>query len=62
VGANDAWQRAVIGLTCVSNSGDHAHSVLMRAIRAMENCRLDAEVVDYPSSCGQETPPIEYPA
>jgi len=47
VDANDAWQRAVIGLACVSNSGDHAHSVLMHAIRAMENWRLDAVVVDY---------------
>jgi len=47
VDANDAWQRAVIGLACVSNRGDHAHSVLMHAIRAMENWRLDAVVVDY---------------
>ena len=47
VDANDAWQRAVIGLACVSNSGQQVHSVLMRAIRAMENWRLDAEVVDY---------------
>jgi uncharacterized protein YlxP (DUF503 family) len=62
VDANDAWQRAVIGLACISNRGNHAHSVLTHTIRAMENCRLDAEVVDYPSSCGQETPPIEYPA
>ena len=42
----DVWQRAVIGLACVSNRGDHAHSVLMHAIRAMENWRLDAEIVD----------------
>ena len=44
--ANDAWQRAVIGLACVSNRGDHAHSVLVHAIRAMQNWRLDAEIVD----------------
>jgi len=43
----DAWQRAVIGLACVSNRGDHAHSVLMHAIQAMENWRLDAVIVDY---------------
>jgi len=47
VDANDAWQRAVIGLATVSNSDQHAHSVLMHAIRAMERWRLDAEVVDY---------------
>lgn len=47
VGANDMWQRAVIGLACVSNSSEQVHSMLMHAIRAMENWRLDAEVVDY---------------
>ncbi|HUW09971.1 MAG TPA: DUF503 domain-containing protein [Anaerolineae bacterium] len=47
VDANDAWQRAVIGLACVSNSTDQAHRVLTRAIRAMESWRLDADVVDY---------------
>ena len=47
MGAHDDWQRAVIGLACVSNRGDHAHSVLMHAIRAMEKWRLDAVIVDY---------------
>ena len=45
--ANDAWQRAVIGLACVSNSSEQVHRVLMHAIRAMENWRLDVEVLDY---------------
>jgi uncharacterized protein YlxP (DUF503 family) len=47
VDANDAWQRAVIGLACVSNSSEHVHKVLTRAIRSMESWRLDADVVDY---------------
>ena len=47
VDANDARQHAVIGLACVSNRGDHAQSVLMHAIQAMENWRLDAAVIDY---------------
>jgi uncharacterized protein YlxP (DUF503 family) len=47
VDANDAWQRAVIGMACVSNSTHHAHSVLTNAIRAMERWRLDADVVDF---------------
>jgi len=46
VDAHDAWQRAVIGLACVSNSGQQVHRVLMRAIRAMENWRLEAEKGD----------------
>jgi len=47
VGANDSWQRSVIGLACVSNSTEQVHRVLTRAIRAMENWRLDAVIVDY---------------
>jgi uncharacterized protein YlxP (DUF503 family) len=47
VGANDAWQRSVIGLACVANSTEHVHRVLTRAIRAMEGWRMDAEIVDY---------------
>ena len=45
--ANDARQRAVIDLACVSSNDGEVHSVLMRAVPAMENWRLDAEVVDY---------------
>lgn len=44
--ANDAWQREVIGLACVSNNDGEVYSVLMRAVQAMENWRLDAEIVD----------------
>jgi len=47
VDANDAWQRAVIGLACVSNSGQQVHRVLMRAIWAKGDWRLDVEVLDY---------------
>jgi uncharacterized protein YlxP (DUF503 family) len=47
VDANDAWQRAVIGLACVSNSTEQVHKVLTRAIMAMEHWRMDADVVDY---------------
>ena len=46
VDANDARQHAVIGLACVSNNDGEVHSVLMRAVRAIENWRLDAEIVD----------------
>ena len=43
----DARQRAIIGLAWVSNSSEQVHRVLMHAIQAMENWRLDAERVDY---------------
>jgi len=43
----DVWQRAIIGLACVSNSSDHVHRLLMRTIRAMEDWRLDADIGHY---------------
>ncbi len=43
----DTWQRAVLGVACVSNSRGHAHSVLMEVVGSLEKWRMDAEVVDY---------------
>ena len=43
---NDVWQTAVLGLTCVSNSGPHAHEMLDKAVRYVEEMRLDAVVED----------------
>ncbi len=43
----DTWQRAVLGIACVSNSKSHVHTMLMDVVGAIERWRLDAEVVDY---------------
>jgi uncharacterized protein len=42
----DAWQTAVIGLAVVSNEAGHAERQLDRIVEAIEQSRLDAEVVD----------------
>jgi uncharacterized protein len=42
----DAWQTAVIGLAVVSNEAGHAVRQLDRIVEAIEQSRLDAEVVD----------------
>jgi uncharacterized protein YlxP (DUF503 family) len=42
----DAWQTAVIGLAVVSNEAVHAERQMDRIIEAIEQSRLDAEVVD----------------
>ena len=47
VGANDRWQTAEIGVSCVSNSGPHANEVLTKVVQFIESERLDLEVVDY---------------
>ena len=40
----DRWQTAVLGVSCVSNSGPHAHSILDHVLAYVEGARLDAEV------------------
>jgi hypothetical protein len=47
VDALDAWQRAVLGVACVSNSADVAHGQLERVVQWIESNRLDVELVDY---------------
>lgn len=42
----DAWQTAVLGLTVVSNEASHAARQIERIVVAIEETRLDAEVVD----------------
>lgn len=43
----DAWQRVVIGLSCVSNQSNHARQILEKAVQYIEEERLDAELSDY---------------
>jgi uncharacterized protein YlxP (DUF503 family) len=47
VEANDVWQTAVLGLTCVSNQGQHADQMLQKAVDFVETLRIDAEIEDY---------------
>ena len=44
---NEDWQRAVIGVCCVSNDGRHANQVLSRVVEFIENGHFDAELLDY---------------
>jgi uncharacterized protein len=46
VEAHDRWQVAVLGFACVSNSGQHARSVLDNVVAYVEASRLDAELQD----------------
>ena len=41
----DLWQRAVIGMACVSGSGHHATDVLEAAIRYIESAHPECEIV-----------------
>jgi len=43
----DAWQRATLGLAAVSTDGAHARSMLEKAVRFIEDERLDLVLLDY---------------
>jgi uncharacterized protein YlxP (DUF503 family) len=47
VGANDRWQAAEIGVSCVSNSAAHANEILASIVQFVERERLEVEVLDY---------------
>jgi uncharacterized protein YlxP (DUF503 family) len=47
VDAQNAWQRAVLGVACVSSSADYAHGQLERVVQWIETHRPDVELLDY---------------
>ena len=47
VEAQDLWQRAVLGVACVSSSGSYAHGQLERVVQWIEINRPDVELLDY---------------
>jgi uncharacterized protein len=44
---NDQLGHAVLGIACVSPSGDYAQGLLTRVAESVSEWRLDAELVDY---------------
>jgi uncharacterized protein YlxP (DUF503 family) len=43
----DVWQRAVLGVACVSSSASYAHGQLERVVQWIETQRFDVELLDY---------------
>ena len=43
----DLWQLATLGITCVSNSAQHADEVMAKVVEFVSSSRLDLEIVDY---------------
>ena len=43
----EAWQRLPFGLTCVSNDGRHANSMLSNIVDYVERLLGDVELLDY---------------
>ncbi|MGC9334053.1 MAG: DUF503 domain-containing protein [Anaerolineae bacterium] len=47
VDAQDIWQRAVLGVSCVSSSADYAHRQLERVVQWIEIHRPDVLLLAY---------------
>ena len=47
VDAQDVWQRAVLGVACVSGSASYAHGLLERVVQWIETHRPDVELLHY---------------
>jgi uncharacterized protein YlxP (DUF503 family) len=47
VDSHDAWQRATLGIVCVSSDAQYAHGLLEKVIDCLEHTRLDAVIADY---------------
>lgn len=47
VDAQDLWQRAVLGVACVSSSQQYAHSQLEAVVRFIEQQRPDVPLLGY---------------
>jgi len=47
VDAQNLWQRAVLGVSCVSSSSAYAHRLLERVVQWIEINRPDVELLEY---------------
>jgi uncharacterized protein YlxP (DUF503 family) len=47
VDAQNTWQRAVLGVACVSSSGEYAHGQLERVVQWIELNRPDVVLLEY---------------
>ena len=43
----DAWQVVTLGISCVSESAQHANEVLSKVVGFIEKSRFDVEMLDY---------------
>lgn len=47
VGANDQWQRAIIGVACVSTDARHANEILSKVVNFIESNLQQGGLEDY---------------
>jgi len=47
VNEQDSWQRATLGVACVSTSADYAHGLLTKVVNWIETNRPDVPIIDF---------------
>jgi len=47
VGAQDLWQRAVLGVVCVSTDSAYTHNLLTKVVHWVESHYPNVEMLDY---------------
>ena len=47
VGGHDKWQVATLGIAAISTDSSYLHGLLTKAVRMVEDMRLDAVILDY---------------
>ena len=47
VADNDNWQRATIGVACVSTDGRHADEIIAKVVRFIESNLQEGGLIDY---------------
>ena len=47
VDAQNTWQRAALGVACVSSSSSYAHGLLERVVQWIDHNRPDVELLTY---------------
>ena len=47
VGEHDKWQLATLGIAAISTDSGYLHGLLTKAVRMVEDMRLDAVILDY---------------
>lgn len=47
VGDNENWQRAIIGIACVSTDGRHADEIIQKVVRFIENNLTEGGLEDF---------------
>ena len=47
VDSHEVWGTVTLGIACVSTDGAHAHAMLEKVVRTIDNERLDADLAHY---------------